>query len=254
VPLPLQSLTPEAIVQQALDQYAGKSISVLAPLIRDRKGQHREVLDGLKRRGLIRARVDGEIVRIEEAPELERYVRHTIEAVVDRLRPDREQPSRLREAVESALELSGGDVIFAPAEEAGEERAWSTSRTCPGCGADTPPLEPRLFSFNSPHGACPGCQGLGVRQQVSEVRLIRDSALTIREGALAVTSKSAASRSTIPPSIPISSSRSPRPSASISTRRGRNCRARRRKSCCTAVASNASRTISPGAARNTRAP
>ncbi|NUP98018.1 MAG: excinuclease ABC subunit UvrA, partial [Planctomycetaceae bacterium] len=130
----LQSLTPEAIVQQALDQYAGKSISVLAPLIRDRKGQHREVLDGLKRRGLIRARVDGELVRIEEAPELERYVRHTIEAVVDRLRPDREQPSRLREAVESALELSGGDVIFAPAEEGLEERAWSTSRTCPGCG------------------------------------------------------------------------------------------------------------------------
>ncbi len=185
----LQSLTPEAIVQQALDQYAGKSISVLAPLIRDRKGQHREVLDGLKRRGLIRARVDGELVRIEEAPELERYVRHTIEAVVDRLRPDREQPSRLREAVESALELSGGDVIFAPAEEGLEERAWSTSRTCPGCGADTPPLEPRLFSFNSPHGACPGCQGLGLRQQVSESRLVRDSALTIREGALAVTSK-----------------------------------------------------------------
>jgi excinuclease ABC subunit A len=147
--VPLQSLTPEAIVQQALDQYAGKSISVLAPLIRDRKGQHHEVLEGLKRRGLIRARVDGEIVRIEEAPELERYVRHTIEAVVDRLRPDREQPSRLREAVESALELSGGDVIFAPAEEAGEERAWSTSRTCPGCGADTPPNADTAFRRSS---------------------------------------------------------------------------------------------------------
>jgi excinuclease ABC subunit A len=191
--LPLQSLTHEAIVQQALDCYAGKSVSVLAPLIRDRKGQHEEVLEGLKRRGLIRARVDGEIVRIEEAPKLERYVRHTIEAVVDRLRPDREQPSRLREAVENALELSGGDVVFAPAEPGVEERAWSTSRSCPGCGADTPPLEPRLFSFNSPHGACPECAGLGVAKQVSEARIVRDASLTIREGALAVTSKACTS-------------------------------------------------------------
>ena len=159
----LQSLTPEAIVQQALDLYAGKAVSVLAPLIRDRKGQHEEVLEGLKRRGLIRARVDGTIVRIEEAPKLERYVRHTIEAVVDRLRPEREQPARLREAVEGALELSGGDVIFVPTDAGVPERAWSTSRNCPGCGADTPPLEPRLFSFNSPHGACPQCEG-GFRQ------------------------------------------------------------------------------------------
>ncbi len=191
--VPLQSLTPESIVQQALELYEGKAVNVLAPLIRDRKGQHEEVLEGLKRRGLIRARVDGTIVRIEEAPKLERYVRHTIEAVVDRLRPEREQPTRLREAVENALELSGGDVIFAPSEEGLPERAWSTSRNCPGCGADTPPLEPRLFSFNSPHGACPQCEGLGLRRQASESRIVRDASLSIREGALAVSSKSGTS-------------------------------------------------------------
>jgi len=210
--LPLRSLTPEAIVQAALDEFDGRNVSVLAPMIRDRKGEHRDVFDSLKRRGLIRARVDGTIVRIEEAPALARYVRHTIEAVVDRLRPSRSEPSRLREAVENALELSGGDVIFVPVEEragdagsdatskapaskkagagASGDRAWSTSRTCAGCGLDMPPLEPRLFSFNSPHGACPECEGLGFQRKPSESRLVRDPKLSIREGALAVTRKS----------------------------------------------------------------
>ncbi|MCC7013737.1 MAG: excinuclease ABC subunit UvrA [Planctomycetes bacterium] len=188
--LPLQALTPEGIVTQALDAFEGRSVSVLAPIVRDRKGQHKEIFESLARRGLIRARVDGEIVRIEEAPELARYVRHSIDAVVDRLKPEREQPSRLREAITTALELSGGDVVFVPNDAELAERAWSTSRTCPGCGADTPPLEPRLFSFNSPHGACPTCAGLGLRNEPSEARIVRDATLSIREGALAVTRKS----------------------------------------------------------------
>src|SRR5262249_12244750 len=135
--LPLRSQTPEAIVQQALIEFAGKPTTVLAPIVRDRKGQHREMFDDLKRRGLIRARVAGRIVRVEEAPELERYRRHSIEAVIDRLRPDPAQPSRLREAIQTALELSSGEVLVSAAEGEAQERAWSTSRTCPGCGADT---------------------------------------------------------------------------------------------------------------------
>jgi excinuclease ABC subunit A len=189
--IPLRSMTPEAIVQAALEEFDGQSVLVLAPLVRDRKGEHRDVFEGLKRRGLVRARVDGALVRVEEAPALARYVRHTIEAVVDRLKPSAAEPARLREAVQTALELSSGDVIVARADSgtAALERGWSTSRNCPGCGADTPPLEPRLFSFNSPHGACPSCEGLGLQRKPSESRLVRDPKLTIREGALAVTRK-----------------------------------------------------------------
>jgi excinuclease ABC subunit A len=184
-------MTPEAIVQAALEEFEGQSVLVLAPLVRDRKGEHRDVFDGLKRRGLVRARVDGALVRVEEAPALARYVRHTIEAVVDRLKPAAAEPARLREAVQTALELSSGDVIVARADggAAALERGWSTSRNCPGCGADTPPLEPRLFSFNSPHGACPSCEGLGLQRKPSESRLVRDPKLSIRDGALAVTRK-----------------------------------------------------------------
>jgi excinuclease ABC subunit A len=187
--LPLRSQTSESIVQQALVEFAGRPVSVLAPLVRDRKGEHRELLADLARRGFVRARVDGAVVRVEDAPALARYERHTIEAVVDRLRPDREQPSRLREAVESALELARGEIVLASAD-GGAERAWSTSRTCPGCGAEAPPLEPRLFSFNSPHGACRECNGLGVIRRASEARVVRDRRLSIREGALSVTRKS----------------------------------------------------------------
>ncbi len=182
--LPVQSRTPEEIVQQILRERTGESVLVLAPLVRDRKGSHRALLDDLRKRGFVRARVDGEVQRIEEVPELSRYQRHKIEVVVDRLKLDAETPSRVREALEQALELGEGDVIVAG--DSGDQ-TYSTSRTCPGCGADTPPLEPRLFSFNSPHGACPDCEGLGVSYSVSESALVTDPALTIRAGALAVT-------------------------------------------------------------------
>ncbi len=189
--LPLRAQTPESIVQQALAAFAGEPALVLAPLVRDRKGAHVELLADLRRRGFVRARVDGTVRRIEEVPELARYERHTIEAVVDRLRPDPAEPGRVREAVAQALELSGGEVTVAAAagESAGAagQRSWSTSRSCPGCGADSAPLEPRLFSFNSPHGACTACEGLGELRAPIEARVVRDPALSVRQGALAVT-------------------------------------------------------------------
>ncbi|MCY2958582.1 MAG: excinuclease ABC subunit UvrA [Planctomycetota bacterium] len=182
--LPIRSQTPEEIVQAILRDSAGKSVMLLAPLVRDRKGQHKELLDTLRKKGFVRARVDGAVLRIEDVPELERYKRHTLEAVVDRLQPSDDKLQRLRETIEQALELSGGDVIIAGD---GPDRSYSTSRTCPGCGGDVPPLEPRLFSFNSPHGACITCEGLGERLSASERAVVADASLSIRAGALAVT-------------------------------------------------------------------
>jgi excinuclease ABC subunit A len=142
------------------------------------------LLEDLARRGFVRARLDGEVVRIEEAPELERYKRHTVEAVVDRLKLDGDVTARVREAVASALELSGGEVVVLGEST---ERGYSTLRTCPECGLEAPPLEPRLFSFNSPHGACDTCDGLGVLKRPSPELVVADASLSIREGALAVT-------------------------------------------------------------------
>ncbi|MEM9799863.1 MAG: excinuclease ABC subunit UvrA [Planctomycetota bacterium] len=182
--LPVESRTPEAVVQELLDAHAGARLVVAAPLVKDRKGSFRALFQDLQRRGFVRARVDGEIVRLEEAPELERYKQHSIEVVVDRLKPDPENPSRLRDAVEQALELGEGELV---AIGESSERTWSTQRVCPETGNELPPLEPRLFSFNSPHGACTTCDGLGVLKAPSEAAVVRDPSLTIREGALAVT-------------------------------------------------------------------
>jgi excinuclease ABC subunit A len=180
----LASQTPEAIVSQVLESFDGQRVQVLAPLVRDRKGEHRALLEDLGRRGFVRARVDGEVTRIEELGTLERYKRHTIEAVVDRLRVEGEVLARLREAIASALELGEGELVVLGE---GSERGYSTLRTCPDCGLEAPPLEPRLFSFNSPHGACESCDGLGLLRRPSADLVVADPELTLREGALAVT-------------------------------------------------------------------
>ncbi len=182
--LPIRSQTPEEIVQQVLRDSAGKNVMLLAPLVRDRKGAHKELFETLRKKGYVRARVDGVVHRIEDVPELERYKRHSVEAVVDRVQPSEDKLQRLRETLEQALELSGGDVIVAGD---GDDHSYSTSRTCPGCGGDVPPLEPRLFSFNSPHGACITCEGLGERLSASERAVVGDPTVSIRQGALAVT-------------------------------------------------------------------
>ncbi len=182
--LPIRSRTPEAVVQEILRDLEGERVQLLAPLVRDRKGHHRPLFEDLRKKGFVRVRVDGVVSRLEEVVELERYKRHTIEVIIDRLKPTVAEPARLREAIEQALDLGKGDVIVL-AEDG--ERAFSIARTCPGCGADTPPLEPRLFSFNSPHGACKSCQGLGELRAPSEASLVRDPRLSIRGGALGVT-------------------------------------------------------------------
>ena len=183
--LPVESRTPEAVVQELLAAHAGQRLVLAAPLVKDRKGSFRALFQDLQRRGFVRARVDGEIIRLEDAPELERYKRHSIEVVVDRLKPDAGDPGRLRDAVDQALELGDGEVVAIAAD--GGSRTWSTQRVCPETGNELPPLEPRLFSFNSPHGACGTCSGLGILRAPTEAAVVKDPALTIREGALAVT-------------------------------------------------------------------
>lgn len=182
--LPVGGQTPEEIAQTILREFAGENVQLLAPVIRDKKGQHQELLDELRRKGFVRARVDGQLGRIEELPALERYVRHTIEVLVDRLQPRSEKLGRLRESLEQALSLGSGDLIVVGEAR---ERRLSTSRNCSGCGRELPPLEPRLFSFNSPHGACKECEGLGETRRPALAALVRDPKLSIRQGALAVT-------------------------------------------------------------------
>ena len=183
--LALVAQTASEVVRGAEEALDGQRVHVLAPLIRDRKGQHKALLAGLQRKGWVRVRVDGTLFRIEEVPELERYKRHTLEVVIDRFKVSAETATRLREAVLQAIELGEGDVLFSPAK--GQDRAYSTQRTCAECGLEAPPLEPRLFSFNSPHGACEECDGLGLLRAPTESRVVRDPAVSIRAGALAVT-------------------------------------------------------------------
>ena len=149
----LTGRTPESIVDELLVAFNGEAMMLLAPMVRDRKGQHKALFSDLLRKGFVRVRVDGTIMRIEDVPELERYGRHTVEVVVDRLRIEDSVRGRLRESVLSAIELGKGDLT-AIAQEGEQERNWSTLRSCKECGREAPPLEPRLFSFNSPHGAC----------------------------------------------------------------------------------------------------
>jgi len=182
--LPVESRTPEAVVQELLRDYAGARVQIAAPLVRDRKGEHRALFEELQRKGFVRARVDGVVQRIEEVGALARHKRHSIEVVVDRLKPDPSEPGRLREAVDQALELGEGELVVLTDDGA---VPVSTRRVCPKTGRELPPLEPRLFSFNSPHGACPTCAGLGVQRAPSEAAVVRDASLTLRQGALAVT-------------------------------------------------------------------
>jgi len=182
--IPLSSQTPEAILRQTVEAFRGEAVHVLAPLVRDRKGSHVALLQDLRRSGYVRVRVDGELRRIEEVPELERYRRHSIEVVVDRLKVTEDALERLREALDGALDAGKGECILVSAER---EHAYSTQRTCTQCGREAPPLEPRLFSFNSPHGACEACDGLGLLRRPSERMVVKDATLSIREGALAVT-------------------------------------------------------------------
>ncbi len=191
----IQALPPKWITERLLEEASRKArnrkkpplLLVLAPLVQGRKGEFRSLLEGLRMKGYVRARVDGEIRRLDEEIRLERYKAHHIQAVVDRLRPGPEKASRLAEAVEGALSLSEGWVQAL--WEDGTEETLSSRAACPAGHGSLPELEPPLFSFNSPQGACPTCQGLGEILLFTEESLVRHPERSLLEGALACTTR-----------------------------------------------------------------
>ncbi len=183
----LEAQTVSQMVDQVLAMPEGSRVMVLAPVVRERKGEHLHVFNELRTGGFIRARVDGLICEIDYPPELDKNRKHSIEVVVDRLRVRPEQAQRLAESFETALELSGGLAMVAgmDAEEGGaEDLLFSALFACPHCGHSIGELEPRMFSFNNPAGACPACDGLGVREFFDESRVVADPERSLAEGAI----------------------------------------------------------------------
>ncbi|NDJ77407.1 MAG: excinuclease ABC subunit UvrA [Chloroflexi bacterium] len=193
----LQQQSPQQIVEDILGWTDGTRIQVLAPVIKDRKGRHERVLDDIRQSGFVRARVNGEVLDLDEDIQLERYKSHTIEVVVDRLvmrafdDPDGEEAtaarSRLTDSVETAMEMGNGVVIINDVtdRENPSDHVFSEHMACPHGHGSFPELEPRLFSFNNPHGACPTCQGLGVRREFDPDLVVPNKSLSVEEGALA---------------------------------------------------------------------
>jgi excinuclease ABC subunit A len=184
--LAIERRTPEQIVASVLALGEGKKVIVMAPLVRGRKGQHKEAFEAIRRAGLLRARVDGHVVEIREEPKLAKTRRHDVEAVVDRLVIREGIRSRLAESVELALRLGEGAVVLAIQEGDGwTDRLLSTRYACPACGAGFAPIEPRTLSFNSPYGACPTCDGLGTLRAFDPELVIPDPSKSLDEGAVA---------------------------------------------------------------------
>lgn len=158
---------------------------LLAPVIKARKGEHVKILEHIAAQGYIRARIDGEIWDLSEPPKLELQKKHTIEVIVDRFKVRSDLAPRLAESFETALELSGGTAIIANMDNPVEsELVFSANFACPHCGYSVPELEPRLFSFNNPAGACPTCDGLGIQQYFDENRVVQNPTISLARGAV----------------------------------------------------------------------
>ena len=182
----LDAQTISQMVDHVLDLNRDEQIMVLAPVIQDRKGEHKHVFAELIANGFIRARINGVIVDLDHPPELEKNKKHSIEAVVDRVRIRPEMQQRLAESFETALDLAGGIAVVAHPNDVdgAEDTAFSSQFACPLCGYSIADLEPRLFSFNNPAGACQDCDGLGVKQYFDPDLVVTDSAASLAEGAI----------------------------------------------------------------------
>ncbi|HLA41147.1 MAG TPA: excinuclease ABC subunit UvrA, partial [Candidatus Glassbacteria bacterium] len=170
------------IAETLSSQADGQQITIMAPLVRDRKGEYRDLFEQVKKKGFVRVRVDGKLCRLEEVPALEKNVKHRIEVVVDRLRVVAGSRSRLADSVETAANLAGGLVRVNLPQ--GEEKTFSEELACHECGISYEELSPRLFSFNSPYGACEACGGLGTRMEVDPELVLGDERLSILEGVI----------------------------------------------------------------------
>src|SRR5437588_8173006 len=180
---PISGQSIDSIVEQILALPEGTRFTVNAPVVRDRKGEYRDLFEELRNEGFTRVKVDGEQHTLDEPPALDKKFKHTIEVVVDRLIMKEDLRTRLTQSVETAAALAEGLVVVDRVDES-EAATYSQNFACPEHGVSLPELQPRIFSFNSPHGACPRCTGLGAQQEIDPDLLVPDSSLSIDDGAL----------------------------------------------------------------------
>ena len=183
----IRKQTVDEIVDLVCACAEGTRMQILSPLVRGRKGEHKDLLANARKSGYVRARIDGTLYDLEDTPELDKKKKHTIEIVVDRLirRDTKEFRQRLAEDVEAAA-AKGAGLVIVDCFDAGET-LYSMNYACPDCGISIEELTPRMFSFNSPFGACPACSGLGIRMVISREAIFPDERLSLREGALTAT-------------------------------------------------------------------
>ena len=181
---PLAAQTISQMVDQVLTMEEGSKLMLLAPVIREKKGEHVHLFEELRAQGFIRVRIDGRIYDMDDTPDLDKNKKHTIEVVVDRFKVRDDLQNRLAESFETALNLADDIAVIAPMDGDGEETTFSAKFACPSCGYSIPELEPRLFSFNNPAGACPSCDGLGMKQFFDEGKVINSDELSLSEGAI----------------------------------------------------------------------
>ncbi|PMJ88430.1 excinuclease ABC subunit UvrA [Vibrio sp. 10N.261.55.A7] len=181
---PLAAQTISQMVDKIIELPEGSKMMLLAPIVKERKGEHVKTLENLAAQGFIRARIDGETCDLSDPPTLELHKKHTIEVVVDRFKIRNDLQQRLAESLETTLELSGGIAVVTPMDNDGEEIVFSANFACSQCGYSMQELEPRLFSFNNPAGACGTCDGLGVQQYFDADRVILDESASLAQGAI----------------------------------------------------------------------
>lgn len=180
----LEAQTISQMVDNVLSLPLDTKLMILSPIVQERKGEHSNIIEQLRRQGYVRARINGKVVELDEAPKLELRKKHTIEVVIDRIKIREDLQQRLAESFETALKLSDGLVKVALLDAPYTEQVFSAKFACPQCGYSLTELEPRLFSFNNPAGACPECSGLGVKQFFDPQKVIHDEGLSLAEGAI----------------------------------------------------------------------
>ena len=184
--IPLQAQTISQMVDHVLNLPEGSKLMLMAPVVRNRKGEHLQLFDELRAQGFVRARVDGVVYDLDDVPELELRRKHSIEVVVDRIKVREDLKQRLAESFETAIILSDGLAVISPMddESALEEKLFSARYSCPYCDYSLQELEPRMFSFNNPNGACPECDGLGVSQFFDPDRVVSSTHVSLAGGAV----------------------------------------------------------------------
>ena len=179
----ISSATIDSIVSKVMTEKVGTKIMVISPIIRGEKGEHKKTIEGLIKNGFVRGKIDGVICELDSNISLEKNKKHTISAVIDRIVIKEGIESRLAESIEQAENLSGGLIII---NVDGEDKLYSTKHACPNCGFSFGEISPRLFSFNTPVGACPDCYGIGSKLEIDPIKVVKHPERSLNDGAIAV--------------------------------------------------------------------